>query len=75
MHTAGHDFYMANVTRFGAVEVGKTDNTEAIEHASTDDDGVMHFTSGTYRITKSIEANLAERGPLTLTHDLQSSIP
>ena len=53
MHTAGHDFYMANVTRFGAVEDGKTDNTEAIEHASTDGDGVMHFTSGTYRITNT----------------------
>ena len=65
---------MANVTRFGAVEDGKTDNAEAIEHASADGDRVSYFTSGTYRITKPIEVNLAERGPPTFTHDLQSSI-
>ena len=66
---------MSNVTRFGATGDGKTDDTEAIQHALADGDGVLHFTSETYRITKPLEVNLAEHGPLTFTHDLQSSIP
>ena len=61
---------MANMTRFSAMEDGKADNTDAIEHASADGDGVLHFTSETYRITKPIEVNLAARGALTFTHVL-----
>ena len=61
---------MANVTRFGAVEDGKTKNNDAIEHASADGDEALHFTSETYRFTKPIEVNLAARGALTFTHDL-----
>ena len=55
---------MSNVTRFGAVGDGQTDDTEAIQHAVTQGDGVLHFPPGTYRITKPIEVKLAEHGPL-----------
>ena len=55
---------MSNVTRFGAIGDGVTDDTESIQHAVTQGDGVLHFPPGTYRITQPIEIKLAERGPL-----------
>ena len=55
---------MSNVTRFGAIGDGVADDTEAIQHAVTQGDGVLHFPPGTYRITQPIEIKLAERGPL-----------
>ncbi len=55
---------MSNVTRFGAAADGKVDDTEAIRHAVSDGDGVLHFPPGTYRITSPIEINLSESGPL-----------
>ena len=55
---------MSNVTRFGAIGDGVADDTEAIQHAVTQGDGVLHFPPGTYRITEPIEIKLAERGPL-----------
>ena len=55
---------MSNVMRFGAVGDGKNDDTEAINHAVSDGDGVLHFPSGTYRITSPIEINLSDDGPL-----------
>ena len=50
--------------RFGAVGDGKGDDTDAIMHAVSDGDGVLHFPPGTYRITSPIEINLSESGPL-----------
>ena len=55
---------MSNVTRFGAIGDGLADDTEAIQHALTQGDGVLHFPPGTYRVTEPIEIKLAERGPL-----------
>ena len=55
---------MSNVTRFGAVGDGVADDTEAIQHAVTQGDGVLHFPPGTYRITQPIEIKLSEHGPL-----------
>ena len=55
---------MSNVQRFGATGDGTTDDTEAIRHAIRDGDGMLHFPPGSYRITESIEINLAESGPL-----------
>jgi polygalacturonase len=55
---------MSNVTRFGAVGDGVEDDTESIQHAVNEGDGMLHFPPGTYRITRSIEVRLAKRGPL-----------
>ena len=55
---------MSNVTRFGAIGDGVANDTEAIQHAVTQGDGVLHFPPGTYRITQPIEIKLSEHGPL-----------
>lgn len=55
---------MSNVTRFGAVGDGTTDDTEAITHAAAQGDGMLHFPPGTYRITQPIEIKLTKHGPL-----------
>ena len=55
---------MSNVTRFGAIGDGVADDTEAIQHAVTQGDGVLHFPPGTYRITQPIDIKLSEHGPL-----------
>ena len=57
---------MSNVREFGAVGDGRGDDTEAIQHAVSPGDGVLHFLPGTYRITQSIEVRLAKRGPLSI---------
>ena len=57
---------MSNVREFGAVGDGRADDTEAIQHAVSQGDGVLHFPPGTYRITQSIEIRLAKRGPLSI---------
>ncbi len=54
---------MSNVRGFGASGDGRTDDTEAILHAIQDGDGVLHFPPGTYRVTKTIEVDLAKFGP------------
>ena len=46
---------MSNVQRFGAVGDGKTDDTEAIQHAVADGDGILNFPRGEYLITRPIE--------------------
>tara|TARA_B110000438_G_scaffold264219_1_gene276726 strand:- start:881 stop:2218 length:1338 start_codon:yes stop_codon:yes gene_type:complete len=57
---------MSNVTGFGAVGDGETDDTEAIAHAVAQGDGALHFPPGTYRISNTIEVKLAEHGPFTI---------
>ena len=55
---------MALVTDFGASGDGVSDDTEAILHTISDGDGVLEFPRGTYRITRTIEIDLAAHGPL-----------
>lgn len=54
---------MSNVRSFGATGDGTTDDTNPIQHAVTDGDGMLHFPPGSYRITQPIEVRLAETGP------------
>jgi len=51
---------MSNVQRFGAVPNGKTDATEAIQHAVSEGDGILNFPRGDYLIPKPIEIPLDE---------------
>lgn len=55
---------MALVTSFGAAGDGASDDTDAILHALADGDGVLEFPRGTYRISRTIEIDLAAHGPL-----------
>ena len=57
---------MSNVREFGAVGDGRADDIEAVQHAVSQGDGVLHFPPGTYRITQPIEVRLAKRGPLSI---------
>ena len=53
---------MSNVRNFGATGDGRTDDADAILHTLGKSDGVLEFPVGTYRISKTIEINLAETG-------------
>src|SRR5258708_22482976 len=55
---------MSNVREFGAAGDGQTDDTDAIEHAVRDGDGLVEFPPGTYRITRPIVVRLKESGPI-----------
>ena len=53
---------MSNVRNFGATGDGKTDDSEAIEHALKDGTGVLEFPRGNFRITKPIVIDLSKTG-------------
>lgn len=53
---------MSNVRDFGAMGDGKADDTEAIQHAVQDGEGVLEFPRGEYRITRTIVVDLARAG-------------
>lgn len=55
---------MSNVRQFGAAGDGKQDDTDAIEHALRDGDGLLEFPRGVYRITRPIVVRLKEFGPI-----------
>src|SRR5260221_9729224 len=55
---------MSNVRQFGAAGDGQRDDTDAIEHAVRDGDGLVEFPRGTYRITRPIVIRLKESGPI-----------
>lgn len=55
---------MSQVNDFGAAGDGQMDDTEALQHAAMDGDGVLEFEPGVYRITKTIEIPLSKLGPL-----------
>ena len=55
---------MSNVRRFGAAGDGVADDSDAIQHAVQDGDGMLHFSPGTYRITRPIEMALTDVGPV-----------
>jgi hypothetical protein len=57
---------MSNVRQFGAAGDGQRDDTEAIEHAVRDGDGLLDFPPGTYRITRPIVFRLKDAGPVAV---------
>lgn len=58
---------MSNIRDFGAVGDGQTDDTDAIQHALADADGLIEFPRGEYRISKPIivELNNVSRTAIT----------
>ncbi len=60
----------ASVRDFGAKGDGIADDTAAIERAVAESrEGVLAFTRGAYRLTRTVEVKLATRGPLSLLGD------
>ena len=53
---------MSNVRDFGAAGDGEIDDTQAIQHALREGEGLLRFPPGTYLISRTIEVELAERG-------------
>lgn len=58
---------MANVKDFGAVGDGVTDDTDAIQHAFNDGDGLIEFDRGNYLISRSIEIVLKKTGRIGIS--------
>jgi hypothetical protein len=57
-----------SVTDFGARGDGTTDDTAAIQRAVHESrGGVLEFPRGDFRITRTIDVRLADRGPISLT--------
>lgn len=52
---------MSNVLHFGAIGDGRTDATDAIEHAVEEGDGVLEFPRGDYLISRPIKIDLTRR--------------
>lgn len=57
---------MSNVRDFGATGDGKTDDTEAIQHAIADGEGIVEFPRGEYRISKMLVVNLVKESRTSL---------
>jgi hypothetical protein len=53
---------MSDVREFGAIGDGKMDDTEALQHAIDDGNGLLEFGRGNYRISKPLLFNLDKRG-------------
>jgi hypothetical protein len=57
---------MSNVRDFGAAGDGKADDSEAIQHAINDGEGAIEFPRGDYRITRTLEIDLARHSRTAL---------
>lgn len=55
---------MSNIRQYGAIGDGQRDDTDAIEHAVRDGDGLVEFPRGTYRITRPIIVRMRDVGPV-----------
>lgn len=58
---------LTSVRDFGAKGDGKTDDTEAIQHAIEKSNGVLLFPAGDYRITRPLNLKLDTIGRLSLS--------
>lgn len=61
------EFQKASVMDFGARGDGVTDDTEAIQQAVNSGLGQIIFPTGTYRCTETIEVELDQTGPVSLS--------
>ena len=58
---------MADVKGFGAVGDGVADDTNAIQHAVDQGDGLLELPGGLYRLSRPIVIELRRSGPFSLT--------
>lgn len=57
---------LRTVKDFGAIGDGQADDSAAIAHAVSEGAGNLHFPPGDYRITRSIEIDLAKSGRISV---------
>jgi hypothetical protein len=57
---------MSNIRQFGAAGDGQRDDTQAIEHALHEGDGMLELPPGTYRISRPIVVRLNDAGPVAV---------
>ncbi|MBC8356707.1 MAG: right-handed parallel beta-helix repeat-containing protein [Planctomycetes bacterium] len=55
---------MSFAKSFGAIGDGKADDTDALQHALDDGDGVLELSKGTYRITRPVVLDSRKHGYL-----------
>ncbi len=55
---------MSFAKNFGAIGDGQADDTDALQHAVDDGDGVLELSKGTYRITRPIVLDASKHGYL-----------
>jgi hypothetical protein len=60
---------MAFVRNYGAAGDGQADDTEAIRHAVEAGDGSIVLDRGTYILSRPVEINLAQSGPIAIRGD------
>ncbi|MCA9142980.1 MAG: right-handed parallel beta-helix repeat-containing protein [Planctomycetaceae bacterium] len=60
---------MSLAKHFGAIGDGIADDTDALQHAVDDGDGVLELSKGTYRITRSIVLDSRKHGYLGVRGD------
>jgi hypothetical protein len=60
---------MSHVKDFGARGDGRTDDTDAIEHAVQQGDGLLLFSRGEYRVTRTIVVDLERTGRFAVSGD------
>ncbi|HEV2122982.1 MAG TPA: right-handed parallel beta-helix repeat-containing protein [Chloroflexota bacterium] len=60
------DGWLANVREYGAAGNGITDDTAAIQQAVDSRTGLVFFPQGDYKISRTIEVGLAEKGKTVL---------
>lgn len=60
---------MSLAKHFGAIGDGVADDTDALQHAIDDGDGVLELSKGTYRITRSIVLDARKQGYLGVRGD------
>lgn len=60
---------MSLARNFGAAGDGKTDDTDALQHAVDDGNGVLGLSKGTYRITRPIVLDTRKHGYLGIRGD------
>ena len=58
---------MSSVRDFGAVGDGVVDDTDAIQHALNDGDGLIEFPRGEYLVTRTLVVDLANRGRTSIS--------
>ena len=57
---------MSNVRDFGAAGDGVTDDTDAIQHAIADGEGIVEFPRGDYRISRTLLVDLTKESRTSL---------